>query len=213
MKKTAIIVVAIVFSIYFFGSGISAIYFNWQYMRDNGLVKWLMLGGIVPIAKAVVWPYFLFQGTSDSTDEHFEGDPDTPDITSFENPDSLDSHIAAWLESGSYSVEANQIANRMALGQHPIDADISRLRYLLSRAVAAAHAVQPAKLNQVYPGLGDHFREDYLPGIERRLDAIENPQRGKMQEADALLRQWDNWYFKHQADIKRKLQELNFPVE
>jgi|SRR5215510_9513596 len=35
-------------------------YYNWQYAKENGFVKWLFLGEIVPTAKAAVWPYFVF---------------------------------------------------------------------------------------------------------------------------------------------------------
>ena len=35
-------------------------YYNWQFAKANGFVKWLFLGEIVPTAKAIVWPYFVF---------------------------------------------------------------------------------------------------------------------------------------------------------
>ena len=34
-------------------------YFNWQFAQENGFVKWLLLGEIVPTFKGLAWPYFL----------------------------------------------------------------------------------------------------------------------------------------------------------
>lgn len=35
-------------------------FYNWQFAKDNGFVKWLVFGEVVPTAKAIVWPYFIF---------------------------------------------------------------------------------------------------------------------------------------------------------
>ncbi|MBA4419171.1 MAG: hypothetical protein C0392_14880 [Syntrophus sp. (in: bacteria)] len=34
--------------------------YNWQYARDNGFVKWVMLGELVATVKAFIWPYYFF---------------------------------------------------------------------------------------------------------------------------------------------------------
>ena len=35
-------------------------YYNYQFARDHGFLSWFLLGEIVPTAKALVWPYFVF---------------------------------------------------------------------------------------------------------------------------------------------------------
>ena len=35
-------------------------YYNWQYAKTHGFIKWLVFGEIVATAKAVAWPYFVF---------------------------------------------------------------------------------------------------------------------------------------------------------
>lgn len=35
-------------------------YYNWQYAGEHGFVQWFFLGEIVPSAKALVWPYYVF---------------------------------------------------------------------------------------------------------------------------------------------------------
>jgi len=44
--------------IYFFGLMISGVYFNWQYARENGFLKWLLLGEVVPTFHSTIWPYY-----------------------------------------------------------------------------------------------------------------------------------------------------------
>jgi hypothetical protein len=43
---------------YLVSCSFAALYFNWKYARDNGFVKWILLGEFVPTAKSLVWPYF-----------------------------------------------------------------------------------------------------------------------------------------------------------
>jgi hypothetical protein len=40
-------------------------YFNWQYAKENGFLKWLILGEIVPTAQSVIWPYYILFNKSD----------------------------------------------------------------------------------------------------------------------------------------------------
>ena len=37
-------------------------YYNWQYAKEHGFLRWLFLGEIVATAKSVAWPYFVFKG-------------------------------------------------------------------------------------------------------------------------------------------------------
>lgn len=47
--------------------------FNWGYARDNGFVKWILLGEVVATAKAIVWPYFLLTSSSGDIPRDFDG--------------------------------------------------------------------------------------------------------------------------------------------
>jgi hypothetical protein len=50
----------LVWLIYILGCGVSFLYFNWSYAQQNGFTKWLLLGEIVPTAKAAIWPYLSY---------------------------------------------------------------------------------------------------------------------------------------------------------
>lgn len=56
----------VLFAAYFIGTTLALPYYNWQYARDHGFVKWLLLGNIVPTAKALAWPYFMFFTSQES---------------------------------------------------------------------------------------------------------------------------------------------------
>jgi len=46
--------------IYFIGILISSLYFNWEYAKTHGFLKWLFFGEIVATLKGFLWPiYFL----------------------------------------------------------------------------------------------------------------------------------------------------------
>jgi len=48
-----------IFWIYLFSVSLVFLpYYNWQFAKANGFVKWLVFGEIVPTAKAIAWPYF-----------------------------------------------------------------------------------------------------------------------------------------------------------
>ena len=70
-----------IFGLYVMGVGLSGIYFNWEYARDHGFAHWLLLGEIVPSAKAFIWPYYVYNGpdTTQATKSSSAGQPNSPD--------------------------------------------------------------------------------------------------------------------------------------
>ena len=62
--------VQFVLVLYFAAAGLVFIpYYNWQYARDRGFASWLLFGEVVPTAKALVWPYFVFLAPHDDQRE------------------------------------------------------------------------------------------------------------------------------------------------
>ncbi len=35
-------------------------YYNWDYAKTHGFMKWFAFGEVVATAKAIAWPYFVF---------------------------------------------------------------------------------------------------------------------------------------------------------
>src|SRR6266849_9921658 len=137
-----------VFGVYFIGASLSAVYFNWTYARDNGFLKWMLLGQIVPTAKAVVWPYYLVRS------RHDESKPVPRSVRNF-----------------FLANEALLKANDRPSGIAP-EANVERVEPLLREAVDSARGIQRDELNAVYSGLGDHFLDDAIGSAQLFLDAI-----------------------------------------
>ncbi len=61
MKKNPLVI--LVFAIMYL-YGLSQVYFipyyNWEFAKENGFIKWLLLGEVVATVKASIWPYFVF---------------------------------------------------------------------------------------------------------------------------------------------------------
>jgi len=47
-------------AVYFFVAFIIVPYYNWRYASENGFLKWLLLGEIVPTYQGLVWPYTIY---------------------------------------------------------------------------------------------------------------------------------------------------------
>jgi len=59
MKKIFNGIVTFLLILYLIGFSFSAMYFNWQYAKKHGFMRWLILGEVVSTAEAFAWPYFL----------------------------------------------------------------------------------------------------------------------------------------------------------
>ena len=60
--------------LYFVSCSFAALYFNWEYARENGFAKWILFGEFAPTARSLVWPYFaLGAGPSSSSNATSSG--------------------------------------------------------------------------------------------------------------------------------------------
>ena len=50
----------ILFAIYAVGVMIFGLLFEWAYAKENGFLKWLLLGWLIPTLKALIWPLYAF---------------------------------------------------------------------------------------------------------------------------------------------------------
>ncbi|MFA5345843.1 MAG: hypothetical protein WC315_06180 [Candidatus Omnitrophota bacterium] len=61
MKKVLKSIAETIFTIYI---AIAVVVFiplnNWNFAKENGFVKWIVLGEIVPTIQATVWPYYVY---------------------------------------------------------------------------------------------------------------------------------------------------------
>jgi hypothetical protein len=89
-------------------------------------------------------------------------------------------------------------------------ADYPKLQDLLAyrrNAIAAAKATDTDLLNDVYPGLGDKFKSQFLEALTLlvhgcELDSrSESAAKGELSRGTLLYDEWTNWYGPHRGDI------------
>jgi hypothetical protein len=61
---------AVLITLYGIGVAIAVPVFNWQYARENGFWRWLLLGEVVATLKATIWPYYLCTGATAGNQRH-----------------------------------------------------------------------------------------------------------------------------------------------
>jgi hypothetical protein len=147
-------------------------YYNWQYAKTHGFMKWLLFGEVVATAKAVAWPYFMFVKSGGTV-----------------------SHVGKAID---YANKATAIINKGGPYQQISQADMEEIIGYYKKALAEAKEADIESMNKHYPGFGDHFRSEFMKGLELFLQSYEKGDMVASIASQALLDQWGNWY---QANI------------
>ena len=59
MRRLPTKILAVVVGLYMLATMVAVPYFNWQYAKEHGFMRWLFLGEFVATAKGFAWPYFV----------------------------------------------------------------------------------------------------------------------------------------------------------
>ena len=103
-------------------------------------------------------------------------------------------HITSSFE---FSNKATSIVNQHnGVGMMDKD-DLDKFIYYKKQALEEAKLVDIHILNQKLDGFGDHFKAEYLKGLETLIDGHENNNTGKFLEGQVLLDQWGLWFSKN----------------
>lgn len=169
---------------------IFAPYYNWQYATENGFVKWIFLGEIVPTAKAAVWPYFVFFNKS------------KPVILTDAEKDAIN-HFSASLHA---EVAANEM---MSVEKNRTDIEkVTQILGLKKTAFQEAQLVDDNMLDKIHPDLKGHFKDEYAKYIALQIQCFENPKPENerlLHQADELATKWENWYNKNSSEFGKGL--------
>lgn len=148
---------------------VSAPYFNWQYARDNGFVKWICLGEIISTAKSFIWPYYLL---SDSTD----------------NNKSL---VIASLE---YHAKANKLRNEGEAFSTIPPKMATEMFNLRKKSLSKAEKVNIEKLRKISNEFADHYHGEFIAGLKLLIEGHETSDFRKSLNGQYLLLAFDDWY-------------------
>lgn len=156
-------------------------YYNWQYAKTNGFMRWITLGQVVPTMKAAIWPYYVFSPAPKSK------------LISVHFVNSLNySNQAAML---TYEKELNKETFMKMLG-------------MFENALNEGRQVDLNALNEIYPQLGDNFKTNYLTGLESLNGGIKNGDSKQMTRGQNLLDTWHTWYAANVENIRKSATGL-----
>jgi hypothetical protein len=153
-------------------------YYNWQYAKENGFLKWLFLGEVVAFGKAFAWPYFVF----------------------FDKPSSNLSHF---IKSINYSNEAAKLSNQGKPFESVDKADMKKFIDLKKKALEEAKLVNIEQLNRDHPNFGNHYRDEFMKGLRLLIEGYEKEDNGKIIEASILFDRWGDWYSSNLENIRK----------
>ena len=174
-------------------------YFNWRFAKDNGFIAWLFLGEIVPTAKGLVWPFFVFK-TSDV-------DRQRASVHTLENILTIRQKAlelsAQWHDKPSIPQDV--------LGQ---------MKDCSDEMLRESRTVDPMLLDGVYPQLGTMFSEKFVKslalavemendGIARRAkgEPPDTPEgRQKLKQATELEVEWAEWFTPRTHEIANAMK-------
>lgn len=172
-------VVGVLFSLYFTIGVFSAVYFNYTYARDNGFVKWLLLGQIVPTAKAMIWPYFVL--ARDDAARNAQAPKELPH--SIKNFFLVTDILSRANETSNDSINTPDLRTRVAV--------VSKM---LQEAIDSSATIDRAELNRVQPGLGDHFLDEEVGGAKLTVRAINERNQDLVLRAQASYIRWSEYW-------------------
>jgi hypothetical protein len=158
VRRTATGVLQLVLVVYAFGVMGSGAYFNWTYARDNGFIKWLLLGQIVPSAKAFIWPYFTY--------EHFEAKARrAAEDAALDHSPHADSVRVVLMTT----VAMQDLIQETAKGVRDTGAVVRTLRAELSQV----DAVSREALDAVYQGWGGATKDALVPAMRNAANILD----------------------------------------
>jgi hypothetical protein len=165
---------------------IFAPYYNWQYAKDNGFASWLLLGEIVPTAKAMIWPYYVFFNKT-KTIEWTK--------TEEENLRHLTSSFHA--RAAAFDIMSSKNASTITA------ADVALVVNLDKTALSESQLVTDNVLDKIHPDFQRHFNDEYKTSIFLQSQFLDGTRSTDdvFNQANDLANKWADWYESHSKEF------------
>jgi len=156
-------------------------YYNWNYAKTHGFVKWICFGEVVATAKSFVWPYYVFSSTP---------------VNRYDSPD--DNHFR---NSKMALAEAMTIADK-AGGISELPPELKpKFADLLRLAIAEANQVQPSHLKKMHPDYPDMYKKKIIYGMSVILKGVETDNRALVLTGAFEFNEFADWLEAHQSEF------------
>ena len=143
-------------------------YYNWNYEKKHGFKKWLFFGEVIATGKAIIWPYFFFTSSHDSI-----------------------LHASKAIEHFN---NATIIANKNMYFQEISQSDMTAIIELYRKAFSEAKQADIRAMNNYFPEFGDHFKKEFILGIEMYIKSRETGDTMSSINSEELLDHWGEWF-------------------
>lgn len=189
----------------FYGIGISGFipYYNWQYARSNGVIKWVLFGEVVATAKGIAWPYFVAKSIN------LHNDTSNLNISKGNLSEDSKNSIIHMVNAIEYKNYGMKMIDKYYLSNPKSQIDLKEISvYLnyLEKALTEANKTNRYSLNSVYPELGDHFFQEFIKGLQYSVMSFENKDVQSIALGENLLHLWHKWYKENRSRIIKNLQ-------
>ncbi len=156
-------------------------YYNWNYAKTHGFVKWICFGEVVATAKAAVWPYYVFSSTP---------------VNRYDSPD--DNHFR---NSKKAFDEALMIVDKVGdVSKLPSDLK-AKFADLLRLAIAEANQVQPLYLQKAHLDYPNMYEKKYKYGMSVMLQGIETDNTALVLEGAYACNEFSDWIHAHKSEF------------
>lgn len=143
-------------------------YYNWDYAKTKGFMKWFVFGEVVATSKAIAWPYFVFSSSSNDSS----------------------SHVSLAID---YTNKATAIINKGG-SQYMSQSEMDEILAYYKKALEEAKKADIESMNSHYQGFGDHFKNEFIGGLELFIKSSETRDVKGSIDAQVLLENWDKWF-------------------
>lgn len=156
-------------------------YYNWNYAKTHGFLKWLLFGEVVATAKAAVWPYYIFSSTP---------------VNRYDSPD--DNHFR---NSKKAYHEALMIVDKVGdVSKIPPNLQ-AKFADLLRLASSEANQVQLSYLQKAHPGYPNMYEKKYKYGMSLMLQGIETNNTALVLSGAYQCNEFSDWIQEHKSEF------------
>jgi hypothetical protein len=194
MNNSATKLLTSLFVLYVWSATLAAVYFNWQFAKENGFLRWILLGELVPSAKALVWPYFALHAVRTE-----------PPVRALTPTQIASMELKKMVEAMNASQQATYLINNGGRQQGAGIRSYSNFERIVAyrrRALEVGRKVNSSVLDGIYPELGNRFQADFLTFLQVFLQACDSNSDSMLKEADEHNDKWADWYQAHQSEIQ-----------
>lgn len=181
MKKILGNILAGIVVLYFMSLTVMTPYYNWQYAKEHGFIKWLILGEIVATLKSTAWPYFVFFSDRGSQ-------TNSPDERHYVNSKK------ACDEAMKIIVKTGDVARLSS-------EDKAKATDLLGLAIAEANQVEPGYLQKVHPQFPEMYEKNYKYAISLLIEGFRTDNTKLVLAGAYGYNEFAEWMQSHAKDL------------